>query len=169
MGISEVNNFVATQPAIVAGIIFVVGIAVYFLVNRKSSTAAVPTTGKAATPAKNETSAVSKDAPAATSAATVGKTEALKAEQVKADETDEQKAKDAIDTWDAEPHQVANSTLETAAAALKEVKNADTPDAPQHVKDAAAAVSKAIRDSLEATHAMATKAATGKIGEGKGD
>ncbi len=61
-------------------------------------------------------------------------------------------------TWKSEPHQVASNALQSAAAALHTAKEVSTPDAPDHVKEAAKALTEAAVKTLEVV-APATKAA----------
>ncbi len=65
----------------------------------------------------------------------------------------------AFDTpWKSEPHQVASNVLQSASDALRTAKEVSTPDAPEHVKEAAKALTEAAMKTLEVV-APATKAA----------
>jgi hypothetical protein len=60
--------------------------------------------------------------------------------------------------WKSEPHQVASSALQSASEALRTAKEISTPDAPEHVKTAAGALSAAAIKVLDMID-PATKAA----------
>jgi len=61
-------------------------------------------------------------------------------------------------TWKSEPHQVASNVLQSASDALRTAKEVSTPDAPEHVKEAAKALTEAAVKTLEVV-APAAKAA----------